>query len=150
MTIKIRKARRGDVKEVIRLSDELSEHLYKTTKKRIISVQRNESRLLDKKIRGERFLFVAEDSKKILGFLVGHTIDTSFYMLGMIDDIYISKEARGLGIGSKLIKRFNTECKKKGVKTVFVITPEKNKDAVNFYKSNGFRIMKSSHLYMRI
>ena len=50
----------------------------------------------------------------------------------------ILEQYRKLGIGSKLFNRFKEICIENNIKELKVIASYKNKDAINFYKKNGF------------
>ncbi len=81
-------------------------------------------------------LIVAEEKKEIIGFISGE------FMLGnvlWIDAITIKKEMRGRGLGKKLFNEFRKQCKKKKIKSVYLMAPKFNKNTVKFYESIGMK-----------
>ena len=76
-------------------------------------------------------IFVYEENKIIKGFIL---IDE-----GYIDELYVSKQFRSMGIGKKLldfIKKTHNEL------TINIF--QKNINGIRFYKNNGFEIVEEN------
>lgn len=150
--MKIRKAREEDCEALTSLFLKLTSYLKSITKKKIVSTLSNKTRELLKsnQLKGAKITFVAGEKKKISGFLMGYILDMSLYKIAVIDDIYVLKEQQKKGIGKKLVKSFIKECKKRGIKTIFTITPKKNETAKEFFQHIGFKKLPSVHFYLKL
>jgi len=90
---------------------------------------------------GEHKFFAALDEK---GKLLGHvwvclTLDTVDYVkIAYIYDIEVIKKARGLGIGSALLRRAEAWAREKGAKKV-VLRVEVDNPAVKWYEERGYQ-----------
>ncbi|HIH72805.1 MAG: Acetyl transferase [Thermococcales archaeon 44_46] len=90
---------------------------------------------------GEHKFFAALDEK---GELLGHvwvclTLDTVDYVkIAYIYDIEVVKKARGLGIGSALLRRAEAWAREKGAKKV-VLRVEVDNPAVKWYEERGYQ-----------
>ena len=51
----------------------------------------------------------------------------------LVDDKY-----RGLGVGKQLINQFKEYCKSKNIINLKVVASAKNKNAIDFYRKQGF------------
>jgi GNAT superfamily N-acetyltransferase len=56
--------------------------------------------------------------------------------------MYIYKEYRGKGIGRKLFEKAFTFCKNNKYNRIMLCTYPQMKEAIKFYKKNGFREFK--------
>jgi ribosomal protein S18 acetylase RimI-like enzyme len=102
--------------------------------------------------------FIAKENNEIRGFLMckikKSTEDTIMYKLkknekyAEIDSIFIKKNYRKKGLGSKLVKFCKEELKKQENKKIIVladsITP---KELIDFYKKNDFKTLFVSMIY---
>ena len=52
--------------------------------------------------------------------------------------MFINDEYRGYGIGKKLVNSFKMYCKDNNIFNLKVTASFKNKNAIDFYKNNGF------------
>ena len=50
----------------------------------------------------------------------------------------VKDEYRGYGIGKSLINNFKEYCKTKDISNIKVVASYKNKNAIEFYRKNGF------------
>lgn len=50
----------------------------------------------------------------------------------------VIEEYRGTGVGKKLIDNFKEYCKSQNIDNIKVVASFKNKNAINFYRKNGF------------
>lgn len=90
---------------------------------------------------------VVEDKGKILGYLEGSFVRHNLYGEGELSKLVVSKEARGKGVGLKLVEEFLKICKDNKVDYVQVTTSKENKEAIRFYKKAGFKRSKQVYLY---
>jgi len=79
---------------------------------------------------------VAQENKKIIGFVYGEAIKDKCAILWMI---YTIKEYRKKGIATKLIQTFEQNCKKLGVNEIF-LNAVPRKEILTFYKKNNFSL----------
>lgn len=84
---------------------------------------------------------VAICENKIVGYLIGslNTQNTyNIYAQAELDNMCILDQYRKLGIGSKLFNKFKEICIENNIKELKVVASYKNKNAISFYKKNGF------------
>lgn len=86
-------------------------------------------------------VFVLEDNKVVVGFIVGliHDRDSYWKISGVIDDLYILKDYRSLGFGKKLVSKLLAFFKKSGCKYSKLNVDLLNPVAIKLYKSYGFK-----------
>lgn len=87
------------------------------------------------------YVIVAILNEEIIGYLAGSINEKGSYeeiAYGEINNMYINENNRGLGIGKKLIDNFKKYCKENNINNIKVEASAKNKNALNFYKKNGF------------
>ena len=87
------------------------------------------------------YVIVAELDNNIVGYLAGTINEKGSYeevQYGEINNMFIKDEYRGLGIGNSLINSFKDYCKSNNINNLKVTASFKNKDAIEFYKKNGF------------
>jgi ribosomal-protein-alanine N-acetyltransferase len=85
----------------------------------------------------EGFL-VAKLGKEVVGYAIGEKNKDS----GLIVSVAVKKEWRKRGIGKRLIEKLLENFKKEGAKIVFLHVREENKEAINFYRALGFKIIE--------
>lgn len=87
-------------------------------------------------------VLVAETNKKIVGYCLIYTkLNIPVFKigeLGHISDLYIKKDYRDIGIGSKFQIEAFKWFRKKGIKHVSLLVDAKNNGAHKFYKNHGF------------
>src|SRR5262249_46520467 len=95
--------------------------------------------------KNEGVVLVAEDERKALGFLVGFVsedddvlVDEAFNRFAYVSDVFVVPEARGKGVGQKLLDEFRRLMKVRGLKWVRIGLKSKNKLALSSYLKNGF------------
>lgn len=84
---------------------------------------------------------VAVVENKIIGYLIGSLNTQNSYnktIQAELDNMCILEEYRKLGIGSKLFNKFKEICKENDINELKVVASYNNKNAINFYKKNGF------------
>ena len=92
-------------------------------------------------IKQKQILFVAEDNKKIIGYILGD------YLAGevvIIHFIIVKKEYQNKGIGKKLLKKVEDISKKKRRKVIVLYGYAKSKKTVSFFEKNKY---KKGNLY---
>ncbi len=95
-----------------------------------------------KEIIGKVFFFIGRQSEKIVGFIIGHPLAGGSCF---IDILAVSKEDRGKGYGSKLLKHLIKKCRDEKISYVFLFASNINPDTLDFYKQSGF--LQSSNAY---
>lgn len=81
--------------------------------------------------------FVAEQNKKIIGFLLGEQL---FHANGaMLWFIAVQKEKRDQGIGQKLLEYFESKCNQKKLEFILLYSPTTSKKAIHFYTKNHYK-----------
>ena len=88
------------------------------------------------------YVIVAQlNNNNIVGYLAGTINEKGSYeevKYGEINNMFIKDECRGLGIGKLLINNFKDYGKTNRINNVKVTASFKNKNAIEFYKKNGF------------
>lgn len=90
--------------------------------------------------------YLAVENEKAIGLIMGYvrTYDEYDYLdykcpkSGEISELIISKEARGKGIGKQLMKKMENYFKSIDCEYVFLDVFAYNKNAVEFYKKEGY------------
>ncbi|MDK2854352.1 MAG: hypothetical protein PWP49_1794 [Thermococcaceae archaeon] len=103
-------------------------------------VRRHEELFKELLSHGEHKFFAALDEKrKLLGHVwICLTLDTVDYVkIAYIYDIEVVKRARGLGIGSALLRRAEAWARDKGAKKI-VLRVETDNPAIKWYKERGY------------
>ena len=81
-------------------------------------------------------VIVDEDSSKILGLV---SMQKKSEDTAELNRLSVRSEARGLGIGRKLVEAFIEESRKSGFKKVYLETSDPQKAAVRLYERIGFK-----------
>jgi ribosomal protein S18 acetylase RimI-like enzyme len=108
------------------------------------------NQLLDDVEKREGYFYVAEESGKVVGFIVGiierYSKDSAFYYLthtsgdiGWIGVIYVNDEFRGRGVAQELITMAKEYLASNGCKRIKLLVLDSNKTAVNVYQKLGFQ-----------
>lgn len=87
--------------------------------------------------------FIAYDKNGPVGYLIGTEKNFSYRKnkCGEIDNMGITKNYRGKGIGTILVNEFRNWCKKKKLTHIRVSTYFGYDKAINFYKKQGMKEM---------
>ncbi|NIS47356.1 MAG: GNAT family N-acetyltransferase [candidate division Zixibacteria bacterium] len=95
------------------------------------------------------FCLVAEIEDRIVGFALGSLIDKrrSAWNYGYLEWIGVAPEVKNAGIGVKLLNRLTELFIKNGVRIMLVDTEAENKEAIQFFKKQGFG-QEVRHIYL--
>ncbi len=118
------------LRETYPIRNKLREILYVKNLKKKWKFERGKIHFVD---------LIAEENKKIIGYLSGYFIKYKVDGTGEIVDLIISEKARGKGVGTELIKEFLNISKKQGINEITLTTPKENKKAIKFYERLGFK-----------
>ncbi|MGH7799188.1 MAG: GNAT family N-acetyltransferase [Thermodesulfobacteriota bacterium] len=124
----VREATKRDVKACARIEKQESGESIEIIEEEIEKQVGNEN----------HFIFVAEDDKRVVGFISAEwqKWNNSLY----IDSLYIDKNYRYKGYGSKLLKQMIRKSKEIKSKKVFVDVEAGNGNAIILYLKNRFEI----------
>lgn len=106
--------------------------------------QLSDAEMLDKIKRleiGQRFPFlIAEDNGIVLGYAYAHYYHPDPVYSGTWElTMYLDKNARGKGIGGKMLKLITEECFRAGAYTVLSCITEGNEPCERMHKTLGFQ-----------
>jgi len=122
--MKIRQLQSSDIKQVI--------DLWTSSFSRTFDNPVNNNYLNDP----NSITFVMSDNKAILGVASLHIIEKLTRKLGLIEDVAVSKNNRGLGIGKKLVEKLIQTGREKKCDKIVLSSSEKNSE---FYEKMGFQ-----------
>ena len=84
---------------------------------------------------------LVEEGKQILGMILGEVKDNPWLeksCIVVIHNFGVFKEARGKGVGKKLMDAFYKECQNKKIQEIKLGVFNQNKIAYSFYEKYGF------------
>lgn len=143
----IRKAKKSDIDEIIRIADQLRKTEAPLDKTRNM---KDDSYLSDiykkrelKYISSRKKIFlVAVLDGKIVGYVNGYIVENSeiyyYEPIAYLDCLCVDKTVRNQGIGKCLIDEFTSVVKSKGAKYIKLNAFENNIPAVTLYKKLGY------------
>ena len=90
--------------------------------------------------------YVAIENDKAIGLIMGYVrsydeydyLDYKCPKSGKVSELVIAKNARGKGVGQKLMNKMEEYFKSIGCEYVFIDVFAYNKNAIKFYKKNGY------------
>ncbi len=138
----------GDIKDLLVELEEYIISIDEDSLDRLHPEYRDKMAVLDlekvKNNNGKCYLVV--ENEKAIGLIMGYvrTYDEYDYLdykcpkSGEISELIISKEARGKGIGKQLMKKMENYFKSINCEYVFLDVFAYNKNAVEFYKKDGY------------
>lgn len=134
----IRKATKKDINEIARLFQEYGE-LEHGLDKNVKTENLNEIIKTEKKhmTLGTEYL-IAEQDNKALGVLNINISLMGKEKIGVLHTLIITKDARGAGMGTRLVKYALNYFKKNGCSRVRTFIHISNKNALGFWKKQGF------------
>lgn len=139
----IRNADLKDLEIIQKLNNELFDlelKNYDTTLVKDWAIS-NEGKKYFEDLINNHFVVVALLDDEIVGYLAGTINEKGSYeniQYGEINNMFIKDSYRGYGVGKALVNEFKMYCKSKGINDLIVTASAKNKNAINFYKKNGF------------
>ena len=150
--IKIRTLQKTDEKQLFNLAIEFLEKYQRgkiVSKKLLPLIQyKNYDKHLKEDVKKymklnpkEAIIFVAEDNKKLIGYIYGRIEKKPKMVLdrvGMIEDWFVQEKYRGKGIGEKLWNELMNWFKKKKCNCLEVDAYITNKKAIKIYHKLGF------------
>ena len=135
--MKIRKATKKDISEVIKLGKKIEELEFSNK-----FPFHGKSELMEALKDKNSIFLVAENDKKIIGFLYAKIL---FHRAGgwcMLDNLAVKKDERHKGVGTELLKQLYSKLKKRKINYVQVLEEEHHKKTRNFWSSRGFKETK--------
>lgn len=140
MSFTIRNAKPKDMESVLGLIRELAEFEHEPEQVEVTEQDLIADGFGPKK----RFhCFVAESGKKIVGIaLIYDRYSTWKGRVVHLEDLIVTKEMRGSGLGSALLKQVVSYASKLGVKRVSWEVLDWNEPAIKFYEAKGANVMR--------
>jgi len=133
--MKLRKARRSDIKELAKLNSEIFRDIDAKQAKSAYGF------FLDNTISGASL--VAEDKGKIVGAIFGIHAPGLVPNAAHIKSLFVVKEWRHKGIGKQLMQKCLAALKKQGISSIALTVDRKNKVANRLYKELGFKYYRT-------
>ena len=148
--MKIRKIKKSDEKEVVKLLNEYDKYEYKLDKRHKPDSIKERKDFFNLLIKNKTAIgLVLEVDSKIAGFISGEERETLRGKGCAIHQLIITKDYRGKGYGKKILKEFENSFKKRGCKFIQSFVLMKNKKVLKMYnklkyssKEEGFIIRK--------
>jgi len=140
----LRKAKKKDFGEYLKLKREEEKEYSQIIREKIPHLSKKEYTKDFNDIFSSKnnILLVAEENKKVAGFLYGTFQGKKNKGKGYIEVIFVSKKHRNCGIASNLIKDFIKSTKNKGYHKIQLSVNIKNINALKLYEELGFKIFK--------
>ena len=140
MKYTIRTAQKGDMKQVLQLIHELA-----TFEKEENAVEISEQNLVEDGFGKHKLFhcFVAEKEEKVVGMaLVYPRYSTWKGPVIHLEDLIVTKEMRGTGLGTALLDEVVKYGNDLGVKRISWEVIDWNEPAIGFYESKGANVMR--------
>ena len=143
----IRKAKKRDIDEIIKIADQLRKAeapLDKTKNIKLNSYLTDEykKKELEYIASRKKIFLVAVIDEKIVGYVNGYVFENSdiYYKkpVAYLDCLCVDKSVRKQGIGESLIDEFTKMVKERGAKYIKLNAFENNIPAVSLYKKLGY------------
>jgi GNAT superfamily N-acetyltransferase len=95
--------------------------------------------------------FVAEDDGKLVGYVAGKIRNFNkyrkYHKQGYIEDLFVTKDYRGTGLGKQLFETMIDELRSLGCQFLATSSYYDNNNACQFYKKYGF--IEKAVIYLR-
>jgi ribosomal protein S18 acetylase RimI-like enzyme len=92
-----------------------------------------------KSTNGNAAVFKIADKKNIAGFCVVDIEEDGAQPFGMVCDVLVRDDFRGLGLGSRLLEKALSWFHSKGIKDIYLESGKDNHAAHAFFRKRGFR-----------
>lgn len=139
--MKIKKARKEDLKEYLGLRKKWDKEYSNITNQKLKSTDEQIKKEFKKIINNrKRYLLIITKSERILGYLTASFFSNNYGKFVYIDDLFIIKECRKEGLATRLIENFFNIIRKRGIKSIRLGVNIKNKNAFKLYKKLGFKL----------
>ena len=102
--------------------------------------------------RDDSICIVAFDKERPIGFVSCTILEDENQIKGYIEDIYVEKMYRKLGIGSDLMNQVIKDLEERNIKNIKLHVAKRNETVFNFYKKFGFKYNssdKTSYILIR-
>lgn len=143
--MKIRKAQKKDIEQILVLSSELLDFHYNFDKYYKVYEKYEDHReyyLGQLKKKGTLYLVAENEKKEIVAFASGYIISmgkSKAPKIGVLVANFVRKDSRKKGIGSALFTSLLDWFKKNNIKYIEMSVDSKNKKALNLWRKNGFK-----------
>lgn len=128
---------RGDVTAVLSLLEELDAHLGGAF---VFERERVERQFARMDSRPDLYsLLVAREGDEVIGFMSMVNYESFYHKKGtsLVNELVVSKSARGQGVGSALLARAMVDARAAGYDEIEVGVSKDNAGAIRFYKEAG-------------
>jgi len=143
--MKIRKAKLSDIPRIAELGVEYGKYEHKLDKNQKIGSLKEEKRLATLFFKNKEVeWFLLDNGGKVLGFSAVSVDKRGRTKRGVLHTIFIEKDARGKGEGTKLLHHALNYLKKKGCISVKSKIFSKNKVSLRLHKRLGFKAEKNT------
>lgn len=137
MEITIRPAAVSDAAECLKIYKYYINETTVTFEEQPPTVAEFEERIL--RITKDYPFLIAESAGKTVGYAyLDKYNERSAYRFAADLSVYLDRDFRGAGTGSKLLAAIENEAKTKGIKNIISIITEENVPSVNFHEKRGF------------
>jgi diamine N-acetyltransferase len=144
MEISIRKATIKDLEQILALNKALFDYEEEFNSEYNLGwtySEKGKEYFKDRIENNSSIVLVGEDENKIIGYILtfikNHSI-RSINPIAEVENMFIDKDFRKQGLGSKFLKETIKLAKEMGVKRLEVEVEARNLPALEFYKKNGF------------
>ena len=144
--VSVVEATQEDISEIAKLSIEMLKYHNKLMSN-YFTIYPHEKYVenFQQKLKEGQYILVAKIDDKIVGFLSAKFKKTPWYKYAnacMIDEISVSEKYRSCGIGTALIKKTLSLCKKKKIEEIKLDIYNANVDAKRLYEHLGFKDLR--------
>ena len=146
MTITIDRTGPGDVRAVAALFD-----AYRVFYGQPSDIERARAFIADRLAAGESVIFHARtDDAQVIGFTQLYPFFTSVHTrrLWVLNDLYVSAQARGRGVGRLLLDQARDFARETGARGILLETDVTNSGAQRLYESLGYEKQDSTFHYL--
>jgi L-amino acid N-acyltransferase YncA len=147
--MKIRKSRNNDFEKILQiyLEGSIDEQRLQFPKKSVKKIQEEQNKTKPSIVKylknhfnsKKRIFLVVEEKKEVVGFGEAYVEKAEGQVFGGFGRVYISKEFRGNGLGTKITKKLLEYLKKKKVKKIESYVYINNKLSLGLHDKLGFR-----------